>query len=111
MKAFKLFFKLVIKDVVAVVLMVILLSVMVFIYRVQLEEIGGDFTLSKAFLTYDIDEENEYTDNLKKYLAPNVRELEKGSEKVQKEALASGLMSAVIKIETKKLTDKNLPTI
>lgn len=111
MKAFKLFFKLVLKDVVAVVLMVILLSVMVFIYRVQLEEIGGDFTLSKAFLTYDIDEENEYTDNLKKYLAPNVRELEKGSEKVQKEALASGLMSAVIKIETKKLTDKNLPTI
>lgn len=111
MKAFKLFFKLVFKDVVAVVLMVILLSVMVFIYRVQLEEIGKDFTLSKAFLTYDIDEENEYTDNLKKYLAPNVRELEKGSEKVQKEALASGLMSAVIKIETKKLTDKNLPTI
>lgn len=111
MKAFKLFLKLVFKDVVAVVLMVILLSVMVFIYRVQLEEIGGDFTLSKAFLTYDIDEENEYTDNLKKYLAPNVRELEKGSEKVQKEALASGLMSAVIKIETKKLTDKNLPTI
>ena len=49
------------KDVVAVVLMVILLSVMVFIYRVQLEEIGKDFTLSKAFLTYDIDEENEYT--------------------------------------------------
>jgi len=84
---------------------------MVVIYKVQFEEIGGDFTLSKAFLTYDIDEENEYTDNLKLYLAPNVRELEKGSEKVQKEALASGLMSAVIKIETKNLTENNIPKI
>ena len=45
-----------------------------------------------------------------KYLAPNVRELEKEVRK-SKKALASGLMSAVIKIETKKLTDKNLPTI
>ncbi len=111
MKAFKLFFKLVFKDIVNVVLLIILLSVMVVIYKVQFEEIGGDFTLSKAFLTYDIDEENEYTDNLKLYLAPNVRELEKGSEKVQKEALASGLMSAVIKIETKNLTENNIPKI